>query len=461
MCGSSTTRSRSASSSAARSGGRHRGCRCGPAMSLLVVTNDVSARDVQLPKTQFFEAKSYPDVHAGRSGPARPRAGRLRPLRDLSALGQRRPAPGQHGGRHDLPPAGGAPALARFPLDTRPRPDGDAGRHGPHGTPARGRGHRVDAPRGHQVEGFFNRQAGNRKYPGRRRRRGDDRHSRRALELGRQTNTVRAHDMNDTTIGTHSVQPQPDPNTLWPDYSSPDDLTTIEAQPLSTRGLPETTYDVLRRAPACGRTARRSPPCPRRPAGMRAHPAPTPSCSRTSPGPRTCCTRATRRRGRSRSQRRRADHGALLAQVAGVAAPINAGLSAEHIVELLKDPGPGARVPDRGSTPAVDPRVGGRQRRRHRSPGAARTGRAGAGRHPMRPGSSSSPKRQRQSRRRSSRRPPRADDIAALFHTGGTTGRPSWRRTPTRTRWSTHGPSPRSRSLDDDSVIFAGLPSST
>jgi 2-keto-4-pentenoate hydratase/2-oxohepta-3-ene-1,7-dioic acid hydratase in catechol pathway len=26
----------------------------------LVVTNDVSARDVQLPKTQFFESKSYP-----------------------------------------------------------------------------------------------------------------------------------------------------------------------------------------------------------------------------------------------------------------------------------------------------------------------------------------------------------------------------------------------------------------
>ena len=26
----------------------------------LVVTNDVSARDVQLPKTQFYECKSYP-----------------------------------------------------------------------------------------------------------------------------------------------------------------------------------------------------------------------------------------------------------------------------------------------------------------------------------------------------------------------------------------------------------------
>ena len=26
----------------------------------LVVTNDVSARDIQLPQTQFYEAKSYP-----------------------------------------------------------------------------------------------------------------------------------------------------------------------------------------------------------------------------------------------------------------------------------------------------------------------------------------------------------------------------------------------------------------
>ena len=29
-------------------------------MAGLVVTNDVSARDIQLPKTQFFESKSYP-----------------------------------------------------------------------------------------------------------------------------------------------------------------------------------------------------------------------------------------------------------------------------------------------------------------------------------------------------------------------------------------------------------------
>ena len=61
-CGCWTTRSRSAWSSAAR-------CRSAPTSPRttspttspgLVVTNDVSARDVQLPKTQFYEAKSYP-----------------------------------------------------------------------------------------------------------------------------------------------------------------------------------------------------------------------------------------------------------------------------------------------------------------------------------------------------------------------------------------------------------------
>ena len=34
----------------------------------LVVTNDVSARDVQLTKTQFYEAKSYPTFTPGRAG---------------------------------------------------------------------------------------------------------------------------------------------------------------------------------------------------------------------------------------------------------------------------------------------------------------------------------------------------------------------------------------------------------
>jgi 2-keto-4-pentenoate hydratase/2-oxohepta-3-ene-1,7-dioic acid hydratase in catechol pathway len=39
----------------------------------LVMCNDISARDIQLEKGQFYESKSYPDLHSDRSpaGPAR------------------------------------------------------------------------------------------------------------------------------------------------------------------------------------------------------------------------------------------------------------------------------------------------------------------------------------------------------------------------------------------------------
>ncbi|MFD3587369.1 hypothetical protein [Streptomyces sp. NPDC058683] len=34
----------------------------------------------------------------------------------------------------------------------------------------------------------------------------------------------------------------------WPRYDTPDDLAVIEAVPLAERGLPGTSYDLLRRA---------------------------------------------------------------------------------------------------------------------------------------------------------------------------------------------------------------------
>ena len=62
MCGSWTTRSRSAWSSAASIpvGTTITEANLADYVAGLVVTNDVSARDIQLPKTQFYEAKSYP-----------------------------------------------------------------------------------------------------------------------------------------------------------------------------------------------------------------------------------------------------------------------------------------------------------------------------------------------------------------------------------------------------------------
>ena len=37
---------------------------------------------------------------------------------------------------------------------------------------------------------------------------------------------------------------------LWPAYDGPDDLAAIEAVPLTDRGLPATTYDIVTRAAA-------------------------------------------------------------------------------------------------------------------------------------------------------------------------------------------------------------------
>ena len=74
-------------------------------VAALVVANDVSARQIQLIKTQFYEAKSYPTFT-----PVGPwltlvdaaDLARLDSLR-LTLSGQRRGPAGQHRGGHDRP----------------------------------------------------------------------------------------------------------------------------------------------------------------------------------------------------------------------------------------------------------------------------------------------------------------------------------------------------------------------
>ena len=246
--------------------------------------------------------------------------------------------------------------------------------------------------------------------------------------------------MNDTTIGAGRAQAEPDPDTLWP--TIPLRRTLRRSRPSrSRRGASRRRPTTCCAAARLWPDARRSPPCPRRPAGTRPHPGPTPSC--WTSGPRTCCTLGVRRGDAvaASPQRRRADHGAAVA-VAGAAAPINAGLSAEHIVELLTRSGRGCScAPDRGSTPAVEPRVDGRRRRRHRSPvalgpaGPEPVGtRCDPGRLPRRSGSGTAGGGVH-GRAAASRRHRRA-----LPHRRNHGKRPSWRRTPTRTRWSTRVP---------------------
>ncbi|OLR92816.1 acyl-CoA synthetase [Actinokineospora bangkokensis] len=127
---------------------------------------------------------------------------------------------------------------------------------------------------------------------------------------------------------------------LWPRCAGPDDLAAIEAVPLADRGLPESTYALLRRA------ARAWPD----------RPATTvlPSAARwREPEGRTFadllaevhrCANLLRASGIGRT-----DAVALMspncaelvpatlgAQLAGIAAPLNAGLSRAHLTQLLR-----------------------------------------------------------------------------------------------------------------------------
>ena len=88
-------------------------------VAALVVANDVSARQIQLVKTQFYESKSYPTFT-----PVGPwltlvdaaELARLKSLRlTLSVNGQVRQ--GQHRGGHDRPPGAGADPAVPVPAE--------------------------------------------------------------------------------------------------------------------------------------------------------------------------------------------------------------------------------------------------------------------------------------------------------------------------------------------------------
>jgi fatty-acyl-CoA synthase len=133
---------------------------------------------------------------------------------------------------------------------------------------------------------------------------------------------------------------------LWPDYATPDDLAMIEAVPLEARGLPESTYALLARA------ARRWPD--------RTAIAVLPDAGRWQEPLRRTFAELLADVHRYANLLhdlgvRRGDAVALMApncaeliiatlaaQLAGIAAPLGGGLSRQHLAELLRRSG--ARV---------------------------------------------------------------------------------------------------------------------
>ena len=123
----------------------------------LVVANDVSARDVQLTKTQFYEAKSYPTFTP--VGPALV----LLDGDELKRFGDLRLRLRVNGEirqdmlverRHHLPARAGTAGAVAFSTARCRRPgiDRNPGRHGDQRTPQANRGHRVAASRPAEVE---------------------------------------------------------------------------------------------------------------------------------------------------------------------------------------------------------------------------------------------------------------------------------------------------------------------
>ena len=150
--------------------GRHHGDRRqpGPLRRRLVVANDVSARQIQLTRTQFYEAKSYPTfTPAGpwltlvrHRGPGRAGLAPAHPCR------QRPGAAGQHGGRHDHLAGAGADRAGPVPADgaRRPAADRDTRRNRAQGAPEAAEKLAGLLPPATKWQLFFARQARNPRY---------------------------------------------------------------------------------------------------------------------------------------------------------------------------------------------------------------------------------------------------------------------------------------------------------
>ena len=256
---------------------------------------------------------------------------------------------------------------------------------------------------------------------------------------------------------------------LWPSFHGPDDLAAVERVPLSERGLPASTYEIVRRAAELW---------PARPAVSVMPDAE----SFHTPLVRTFAELASDVHGAAAVLAelgvRRGEAVAvvsvncaemlpllLAAEAVGIYTPINPGLTAEHATELVRRSGAGVIV---ASGPELDPHVWAHAREIATNTGArallAFRPTAASGQPPALEPLDGVEVAYLQARMAGAgdsglpSAPPGASDIASYLHTGGTTGTP---KLAARTQanevanaWMTRA----SGVLDQDSVIFAALP---
>lgn len=255
---------------------------------------------------------------------------------------------------------------------------------------------------------------------------------------------------------------------LWPRYDGPGDVAAIEAVPLADRGLPGTTYELLVRAARLwpDRVALSVLPDGERwdqPA-ERTYAELLGDVHRYANALHTLGVRRTDGVAIFSPNCDELVTAILAAELAGIAAPINIGLSVEHIAELLR--GSGARVLV-AAGPELAPEAWESARKLTVDAGMeallalrpTQAGQAEAELHPIDNVRVSHLSALAAGQRQDAfvGETPSATDVAAVFHTGGTTGTP-------KLAAHTHANEVSDawmiavNSLLQDAVVFAALP---
>ncbi|ORA32470.1 acyl-CoA synthetase [Mycobacterium aquaticum] len=256
---------------------------------------------------------------------------------------------------------------------------------------------------------------------------------------------------------------------LWPRYATPGDLDDIERIPLADRGLPNTTYAVLQRAATLWPDR---PAVTVMPAADRWQQANTRTYSELLADAHRAAN-MLRQKGVQRHTpvaliSPNCDElitAMLAAQLAGIAAPVNGALSSDHIAHLVERSGARTLVAagpelDEASWRAAEHLVAAgvidtvlllRPTGGHDASATAPVIEGATVRYfsDFRPGDGGSV---------FDGEAPAATDLAALFHTGGTTGKPKPAAHTHANEVTDAWMIAANTMLDENSVFFAGLP---
>ena len=238
---------------------------------------------------------------------------------------------------------------------------------------------------------------------------------------------------------------------LWPRYATPADLDDIESVPLAQRGLPDSTYALLARAATLWpeRTALTVLPD----ATRWEEPTHRTFGELLADVHRTANMLRDFGIGRNDAVALLSPNcdglitATLAAQLAGIAAPINGSLSVDHIIELIKRSGARILI---AASPELDEAS---WNRAHELVNAGVIDTALF----LRP-TGELPKAEKYDGSAFSGELPAPDDLAALFHTGGTTGAPKLAAHTHANEIADAWMIAANSILDEDSKILAALP---